>query len=314
MYIFCFAFSEEKKRTLKKKQLVQISYRLLSYKFTGVSFTRIRIHVCRDFVHLDSLSPLKCLVPTPGLTSSTPCAVFVCVCVRIHTNTITYSPSLPPASKIDKTKDNTSISPSVKNVPPRQATSALHRLVEPYHPRHRTRMNKLCIRDRMCTPCSDCVADMHSNVKNTCGIYTPACTGAQDTCLVHTTLTAKMHIHPRKHVRAAVQQPLRHANHCSPSCKLNLNLPKKPSESSIIQSRQSMAQPQLCCHTGIIWSSALVRAPSGLFIVCIRHWPPWKSSSSFLFFFSFSLSSFQSSDWIRKLLRTWYLWLRCRWQ
>jgi len=49
----------------------------------------------------------------------------------------------------------------------------------------------------------------------------PACTGDQETCLVHTTLTAKMHIHLRKHARATVQQTLRHANHCEPSCNLS---------------------------------------------------------------------------------------------
>jgi len=41
----------------------------------------------------------------------------------------------PTCIKNRKTQDNTSISPSVKNNPPRQATSALHRLVEPPYPR-----------------------------------------------------------------------------------------------------------------------------------------------------------------------------------
>jgi len=45
-------------------------------------------------------------------------------------------------------------------------------------------------------PCCGCVADLYGGVKNTGGMYTPACTSAQDTCFVHTTLTAKMHIHP----------------------------------------------------------------------------------------------------------------------
>jgi len=39
--------------------------------------------------------PSKCLVPTPGLTSSTLRAVCVCVCVYKHTHTHT----LPPAPK-----------------------------------------------------------------------------------------------------------------------------------------------------------------------------------------------------------------------
>jgi len=42
----------------------------------------------------------------------------------------------------------------------------------------------------MCTTCSDCAADMYGDAHI---MYTPACTGAQDTCLVHTTLTVKMH-------------------------------------------------------------------------------------------------------------------------
>jgi len=116
--------------------------------------------------------PCRCLILTPGLTSSTPCAVCVCVCVHTHIHTR----ALPPASKIEKTPNNSSISPSVKNKPPRQATSALHRQVEPSHPRPPTRMDKLRIHERMCTPCNDCVANMCADVKNTSGTYTPACT------------------------------------------------------------------------------------------------------------------------------------------
>jgi len=41
-----------------------------------------------------------------------------------------------------------------------------------------------------------------------------------------------------------------------------------------------MAHPQLHCHTGMIWSSALVRAPSSLSFVRTRPWPPWKLSST----------------------------------
>jgi hypothetical protein len=152
-----------------------------------------------------------------GLTSSTPCAVR-CVCVRVHTHTPTYTPT---RVKKRKTQDDTSISPSVKNNPPHHTTSALHRLVEPPHPRPPTRINKLRTHERMCTPCNDCVADMYGDVKNTCGMDTPTCTGAQDPWLVHTMPTAKMHIRPRKHARATVQQCLRHANHCDLSCNLS---------------------------------------------------------------------------------------------
>ena len=46
----------------------------------------------------------------------------VCVCVRIHTPTPTYTPT---RVKNREDTDNTSILPSVKKNPPRQATSAL---------------------------------------------------------------------------------------------------------------------------------------------------------------------------------------------
>jgi len=128
--------------------------------------------------------PPKCLVATPGLTSSTRCAVCVCVCIYTHIHPRT----LPPAPKIEKTHDNTCIFPSVKNDSPRQATRFLHRLVEPPNPCPPMRMNKLCIHECMCTPSSVCVADMYSDVKHACEMYAPACTGAQNTCLVHTTL------------------------------------------------------------------------------------------------------------------------------
>jgi len=140
----------------------------------------------------------------------------VCVCVRIHTNTPTYTPT---RIKNQKTQDSTFISPSIKNYHPRQATSALYRLFEHPYPCCPTRMNKL--RARMYTPCSNCVADMYCDVKNTCGMNTPACTGVQDTCLVHTTLTSKIHIHPCKHARATVQQCLHYANHCDLSYNLS---------------------------------------------------------------------------------------------
>jgi len=45
--------------------------------------------------------------------------------------------------------------------------------------------------------------------------YTPVCTSTQDTGLVHSTLTAKMHIHLRKHASAKVH--IRYAHH-DPSC------------------------------------------------------------------------------------------------
>jgi len=62
------------------------------------------------------------------------CVQCACVCanthkythVQIHTNTPTYTAT---RVKDRKTQDNTSTSPSLKNNPPRQATSVLHRLV-----------------------------------------------------------------------------------------------------------------------------------------------------------------------------------------
>jgi len=90
----------------------------------------------------------------------------VCVCARVQTHTPTYTPT---HLKKRKTQDNTSIFPSVKNNPPRQATSALQRLVEPPQPRPPMRMNKLRTHERMRRPYSDYVADMYGDVKNTCG-------------------------------------------------------------------------------------------------------------------------------------------------
>ena len=64
--------------------------------------------------------PSRCLIPTPGLTSKYPICAVCSACVYTHTHPHT----LPPALKIEKNTDNTPIFPSVKNRPPRQATSA----------------------------------------------------------------------------------------------------------------------------------------------------------------------------------------------
>ena len=64
--------------------------------------------------------PSTFLIPTPGLTTDYPtCAVYVCVHIHIHTPTYT-----PTRVKNKKDTDNTPIFPSIKNNPPRQATSA----------------------------------------------------------------------------------------------------------------------------------------------------------------------------------------------
>ena len=84
----------------------------------------------------------------------------VCVSVRTHTHTHTYTHA---CVKNRKTQDDNFISPSIKNQHIRQATSALHKLVSPSSP---TRMNKLRTHEHMCTPSSDCIADMYGQVKN----------------------------------------------------------------------------------------------------------------------------------------------------
>ena len=65
--------------------------------------------------------PSRCLIPTPGLTYEYPIFA-VCVCVHIHTPTPTNTPT---RVKNREDTDNTPIFFSVKNNPPRQATSAL---------------------------------------------------------------------------------------------------------------------------------------------------------------------------------------------
>jgi len=62
----------------------------------------IYIHMCTLYTYTNTymarfspssfFGPSRCLVPSPGLTSSNPCAVCVCV-VRIHTQTHRYTPT-----------------------------------------------------------------------------------------------------------------------------------------------------------------------------------------------------------------------------
>jgi len=116
-----FAFLFRKKKYVKeKKQLVQDLIPPLN----------IHIHLCTLYTYTNIcmsrfspsgfFGPSRCLILTPGLTSEHLCSV--CVCVRIHTLTHTYTPT---RVKNRKDTDNTTIFPSVKNSPPRQATSAL---------------------------------------------------------------------------------------------------------------------------------------------------------------------------------------------
>ena len=106
-----------------------------AFFYTYVYCVHIRIHICWDWVHPDSSGPPSVLFQPLG----SHCAVCACVCIYTHTPKYT-----PTRVKNRKTPDNTFVSPSVKNKPPRQMTSALHRLVEPPHPCPPTRMNKLC--------------------------------------------------------------------------------------------------------------------------------------------------------------------------
>jgi len=111
-----------RKNMLKKKiSYSKISSRLLTYMYTCVLCTHIRAYVCRDLVHLDSSGPPGVSSRFLGSHPSSP-YVQVCVCVRIHTLTHTYTPT---RLKNREDTDNTTIFPSVKNSPPRQATSAL---------------------------------------------------------------------------------------------------------------------------------------------------------------------------------------------
>jgi len=91
----------------------------------------IYIHICTSntytntymprFLHLDS-SALQVSHHDPWAHKRVPHMCSVCVFVRIHTHTPTYTPTR--VKNRDDT-DNTPISPSVKNNPPHQTTSAL---------------------------------------------------------------------------------------------------------------------------------------------------------------------------------------------
>ena len=160
-----FAFFFWKQKCVSKhKQLVQISsrLRLLACMYTCVLWTHGGIHMCQDLVHLDSSGPPGVLSRPLG-SHRVPHMRCVCMCVRVHTRTHTYTPTCVQKNREDT--NYTSISPSVENKPPLQATSALHRLDEPPHPCPPTRMNKLRIHEHTYTPCSDCVANLYADVK-----------------------------------------------------------------------------------------------------------------------------------------------------
>jgi len=142
-----FAFlSREEKYDKEEKQIVQ----------DLISPPSIYIHICTLYIYtnthmlrLDSSDPPGVSSRPLGSHPSTPYVVRVCVCVYTH--------ALPPVSKDIEDTDNIPISPPVKNNPPRQVTSVLHRLADPPHPRPLTTMNKLRIQARISTTCSECV-------------------------------------------------------------------------------------------------------------------------------------------------------------
>jgi len=121
----------------------------------------VHTHECRDWVHLDSSGP-----PSWG-ASSQPlghieyhmCSVCHCdgVCARIHTHTHTYTPTRV------KNRENTRqyLYLSFCQKQPFTPSDKCPGLAEPPHPQPPTWMNKLRIYERMCTPCSNCVADMN---------------------------------------------------------------------------------------------------------------------------------------------------------
>ena len=101
---FTFLF-RKKKYVKEKKKLVQDLIPPLNiciHKCTLYTYTNICVS---RFSPSGFFRPSRCLIPTPGLTSKHPiCAV--CVCVRIHTLTHTYTPT---GVKNREDTDNTAI-------------------------------------------------------------------------------------------------------------------------------------------------------------------------------------------------------------
>jgi len=118
VHIFCFSLSKEK-ICWKTMELVQdLNLPPSIYIHTCTLYTYTNTHMLR-FRPSWFFGPSRCLISTPGLTTEySICAVCACECVYTHTPT--YTPT-----RVTNTEDtdNTSISPSVKNNPPRQTTS-----------------------------------------------------------------------------------------------------------------------------------------------------------------------------------------------
>jgi len=173
-----FAFLFQKQKCVKeKKQLVQHLILPPSiYIHMSTSYTYTNAYMPR-FSPSGFFCPSRCLVPTPGLTLSTPRAV--CVCAYTHTYTHTHSHSRQKIGNTQTTLLTPLLSktiPHAKNNPPRQATSTLHKGAQSPHPLPSTLRSKLHINERICTPCSECVANVYAPVKEHRCNHTFICT------------------------------------------------------------------------------------------------------------------------------------------
>ena len=155
--VFCLTsnlllFFFGRKNMLKKKAVSRTSYPASEHLYTCVLGRHIRIHICRNFVHLDYSGPQSVSSPaTPGLTFEGPiCSVCVCVCVHIYTHI--HPHMLPPPLKDREKTDKTVIFPHVKNNVPRQQ-QVLCMSGWPPSPSYLndTMMNKMCIHEHTCT-------------------------------------------------------------------------------------------------------------------------------------------------------------------
>ena len=87
--ITSFAVLLRKEKHVKGKKKVWISSRLLAYIYTRALCTHIRIHICRDLVHLDSQASGPPSVSSRPLGSHREPHV-QCVCARACTNTYNH--------------------------------------------------------------------------------------------------------------------------------------------------------------------------------------------------------------------------------
>ena len=179
-----FTFLCRKEKFVKGKKHLVLDLILPPDIYVQMYFVHIRIHICRDLVHLDSLG-------LPGVSSrplgsqlSTPCVQCVCVWAYTHT-TPTYTST---HVKNREDTDNTPISSAVKNDPQRQVTRALVHYLDPPFLVPQRWMNKLHIYERICASCSERVRkwvrwwSQHLSNVHTC------------TCMVLTT-PVEMHVY-----------------------------------------------------------------------------------------------------------------------